>query len=171
MKNDREYILIIQHHNECDAEQMKIQCVYKSILEKNEVSSRKIESRSEPYMSTESEEWRFDEEIIHYFLKLCNNFGNYSRTNCSSSFTDRKSKSLFHRNWCSKFDSHLDVITRHNHLYSCRKLNCSSYISSSEVELWFISLEEWSMSSTLILRKYVYLGSKFCMWFNRTWLC
>ncbi|MDD2916894.1 MAG: hypothetical protein PHH70_03575 [Candidatus Gracilibacteria bacterium] len=62
-------MLIIWHHMNCDAKQMKIQ-YFGSILEKNEVSSRKIESRSEPYISTESEEWRFDEEIIHYFLKI-----------------------------------------------------------------------------------------------------
>ncbi|EKD30051.1 MAG: hypothetical protein ACD_78C00170G0001, partial [uncultured bacterium (gcode 4)] len=89
----------------------------------------------------------------------------------SSSFTDRESKSLFHRNWCSKFDSHLDVISRHNHFHSCRKLDCSSNVSSSEIELWFISLEEWSMSSTFIFCKYVYFGSKLRMWLDRSWFC
>ena len=50
-----------------------------------------------------------------------------------------------------KFTAQVYVITRHAHFCTSWKLTNTSYISCSEVELWSVVVEEWSMTSTFVL--------------------
>ena len=52
---------------------------------------------------------------------------------------------------------HLDVVSRHYHLYALRQLNNTCYVRRSEVELRSVAVEERCMPSALFLRQYVYL--------------
>ena len=66
-----------------------------------------------------------------------------------STLTDSECKTLLHSYWMNQLDCHLYVITRHAHLCSCWKLANTCYVSCSEVELWTIVVEEWSMIAHL----------------------
>src|SRR5690606_7821037 len=78
---------------------------------------------------------------------LFNDFSNNAGTDSTATFTDRETKFFFHRDWSDQFNFDLNVITRHDHLYVCRKSHNTSHISSTEVELRAITFEEWSMTS------------------------
>ena len=69
----------------------------------------------------------------------------------AATLTDSETQTLLHSYWMNQLDCHLYVITRHTHLCSCWKLANTCYVSCSEVELWTIVVEEWSMTSTFIL--------------------
>ena len=84
-------------------------------------------------------------------IELLDNCSNTSRSYCTSTLTDSECKTLLHSYWMNQLDCHLYVITRHAHLCSCWKLANTCYVCCSEVELWTIVVEEWSMTSTFIL--------------------
>ena len=52
--------------------------------------------------------------------KLFDNFCYYSRSYCSSAFSDRESQSFFDRYLVDQFDFHRYVVSRHAHFCSCR---------------------------------------------------
>lgn len=52
--------------------------------------------------------------------KLFCNFGYYSGSYCSSSFSNCKSQSCFHCNRVNQFYRHGDIISRHYHFHSFR---------------------------------------------------
>ena len=56
-------------------------------------------------------------------LGLCNDLCYNTGTNSSTTLTDSKSCSLFESDWSNEFNIDLNIITRHNHLSSCLKLN------------------------------------------------
>lgn len=43
---------------------------------------------------------------------------------------------------------HFNVVARHNHFSTFRKVYYTSYVRSTEVELWAVVVEEWSVTST-----------------------
>src|SRR5690606_21251739 len=48
----------------------------------------------------------------------------------------------------------------------------ASYVSCTEVELWTVTVKEWSMTTTFFFRKYVYFCVEFsvrldCTWFSQ----
>ena len=69
-----------------------------------------------------------------------------------------------------KLDGHLNVITGHAHLGTCRKLANTSNVCCPEVELRSVVVEERCMTATLVLGQYVYLSRKFLMAGNGTGL-
>ena len=78
--------------------------------------------------------------------------GNYTAgTNGSAAFTDSEGKTLLHSYGMDQFDGHLYVITRHAHLCASRQFANAGNVGGSEVELWSVVVEEWSMTSTLVL--------------------
>jgi len=50
---------------------------------------------------------------------LLNDFVNGSRTNGTTTFTNRELRSLFNRDWVNEFNIERHVITWHNHLHIC----------------------------------------------------
>ena len=67
---------------------------------------------------------------------------------------------------------HFYVITRHTHLGTCWQLANAGNVSCSEVELWTVVVEEWSMTSTFVFCQYVNLACEFlmavyCTWFDK----
>ena len=64
------------------------------------------------------------------------------------------------------------VISRHTHLDTSRKFANTCYVCCSEVELWTVVVEEWSMTSTFVFCQYVNLACEFlmavyCTWFDK----
>ena len=72
-------------------------------------------------------------------------------TYCSTTFTDSEAKTLLHSDWVDEFYCHFDVITWHAHFCTSWKVTYACYVCCSEVELWTIVVEEWSMTTTFIL--------------------
>ncbi len=106
---------------------------------------------------------------ISLLRDLLHDFWDNSGTYCAPTFTDSKACSLVKSNWRSECNNHLDVITWHNHFYSCWKFYRSSYISCTNVELWFVALEEWSMTSTFFFSQNINFTFEFSMRFDWTW--
>ena len=80
-----------------------------------------------------------------------------------------KCKTLLHSYRVNQLDSHLDVITRHAHLCTSRKVANTCYVCCSEVELRTIVVEERSMTTTLVLCQNVNLSCELVMAGNSTW--
>jgi hypothetical protein len=79
------------------------------------------------------------------------NAGAYS----TATFTDSETQTFVHRDWSDQSYSQSDVITWHYHFYAVWQLNSTSYVSRTEVELWTVTFEEWSVTTTFIFTQYV----------------
>ena len=85
------------------------------------------------------------------FYNLSYNAG----ANSTATFTDSETQTFVHRDWSDQSYSQSDVITWHYHFYAVWQFNCTSYVSSTEVELWTVTFEEWSVTTTFIFTQYV----------------
>src|SRR5690606_3452034 len=81
--------------------------------------------------------------------QLLNDFGYNASTNSTTTFTDSKTQTVFHRNRVNQGNNHFNVVAWHNHFNTFRQLYCTCYVSSTEVELWTVAFEEWSVTTTL----------------------
>src|SRR3989344_3955626 len=43
-------------------------------------------------------------------------------------------------------------VTRHNHLYAVSQSNLAGYVSSTYIELWFVTSEKWCVTTSFVLR-------------------
>ena len=98
---------------------------------------------------------------------LFDNLCNYAGTYCSSTFTNSESKSFFDCDRCDQLYFHDDVISRHAHFCSFRKLKVACYVCCSEIELRSVSVEERCMSSAFFFLQYLYLSLEVCVRVNR----
>ena len=80
--------------------------------------------------------------------------------------THSEAQSFLDSDRCDQLDSHDYVISRHAHFCAFRKIDNTCNVSCSEVELWSVTIEEWSMTSTFFFLQYVYLSCEFCMRLN-----
>jgi hypothetical protein len=80
-------------------------------------------------------------------LDLCNATCTY----CAATFADSEAKTVFHSDWLDESYCHLSVIARHDHLCTFWKCYNTSYVSCTEVELWTVVVEEWSVTTAFIL--------------------
>ena len=83
-------------------------------------------------------------------FRLLNNRSNTTRTNCPTTLTDSKRKTLLHSDGMNQLDGHLNVVARHAHLGSSRQVAYAGNIRRSEVELRTIVVEERSMTAALV---------------------
>src|SRR6476469_8111751 len=98
--------------------------------------------------------------ILSLGIFLLDDFCYDACANSPSTLANCEAKSFVHRDRCNKLDRHLNVVARHHHLHSLRKLNTSSHVRCTEVELRSIPLEERRVSSTLFLRQHVHFGQE-----------
>src|SRR5699024_7603883 len=91
------------------------------------------------------------------YIRLLDDCSNTSRSYCTSTFTDSETKSLLHSYWMDQFNCHFYVISRHAHFCSFRKFANTCYVCCSEVELWTVVVEEWSMTSTLAVNLWLHV--------------
>src|SRR5690554_6536271 len=94
---------------------------------------------------------------------LADYLGNLSGTYGPATFTDRKPKTFFHSDRVDQFHVDRDVITRHDHFYTFRKRDLSSYVCGTEIELRTVFVEEWCVTSTFCFGQYVNLSFEFCV--------
>src|SRR2546421_13253 len=90
--------------------------------------------------------------ILHYSsTPLLQHFAYDSGAYGVAAFSYCKPEPLFHRDRLKKLTGDGDVIARHHHLHSFRKVHRSGHIRGPEIELRTIPGEERSMPSTLFL--------------------
>jgi hypothetical protein len=85
--------------------------------------------------------------LSRLLLDLCNATCTY----CAATFADCEAESFFHRDWLDESYCHLSVIARHNHFGAFWKSYNASHVSCTEVELWTVVVEEWSVTTAFIL--------------------
>ena len=88
--------------------------------------------------------------------RLFDNLSYYTSANGTATFTNCEAETLSHCYWVNKGNNHLNVVTWHNHFLIAFEFDGTSDVGSSEVELWTVALNEWSMTTTFFLGKYVY---------------
>src|SRR5437762_9975232 len=114
----------------------------------------------------------FDERffilIKNYFL--VEDLSYLTRTYGTATFADSETKTFFHSDLVDQLNFDRYVISRHNHFDTGCKFTLASYISSAEIELRAILIEEWSVATTFLFTQYVNLSLEFSMRSNRTWL-
>ena len=98
-----------------------------------------------------------------HYNNLLDDFGHNTSADGTTAFTDGKTQTIFHRNGFDQCNGHLNVITWHHHLNTFWQLAVTSHISRTEVELRTITLEEWRMTTTLLLAQNVNLSSELGM--------
>src|SRR6185312_17281550 len=82
-----------------------------------------------------------------------------------------KSYTTFHRYWCNQCHDHLDIVTWHYHLNAFWQLTCSRHVCRSEIKLWTVAFEKWSMTSTFFFRQHIHFCFKLGVGRYTTWLC
>src|SRR5690606_21361603 len=91
-------------------------------------------------------------------------------TNGAAAFADSEAEVFLKSDWNDQFNLDGDVVTRHNHFLTFWKCYFTGNVSGSEVELWAVSVEEWSVASAFILLQNVYLCFEFYVRLDRSWL-
>src|SRR5690606_29490801 len=87
---------------------------------------------------------------------LSDDLGNYAGTNGATTFTDSEAQAFFHRDWVNQGNSHLNVVTWHNHFNTFWQFYCTGHVSGTEVELWTVAFEEGCMTTTFIFTQHVH---------------
>ena len=62
----------------------------------------------------------------------------------AATFADSEARTNVDSDWSPKSDIELDVVARHHHFYAVREDDSTGYVRSADVELWLVTLEEWS---------------------------
>src|SRR5262245_3711932 len=88
----------------------------------------------------------------------------------TAAFTDREAQTFVHRDRRDQRHFHLDVVTRHDHLYAFRQFARTGHVRRTEVELGAVAFEERRMTATLFLRQYVHLSVELGVRLDRAWL-
>src|SRR5579875_849915 len=71
--------------------------------------------------------------------------GSYDASaNSTATFANSEACTFFQSDWSDELNIHGDVVARHNHFGAFWKSNYSSNVGRTEVELWTVTLEEWS---------------------------
>src|SRR5688572_23835955 len=89
----------------------------------------------------------------------------------TATFADSEAKTFFHSDRADELDGHFDVIAGHNHVNACRKCCNTCHVSCTEVELRTVSVEEWRMTATLVLREDIHFCREVRMRCDGTGLC
>src|SRR5471030_1077053 len=82
------------------------------------------------------------------YQRLSDNFSNNASTYGTATFTDCETQTVIHRDWVNQGNNHVHVIARHYHLYAFWQFDGTGHVSCTEVELWTVAFEEWSMTTT-----------------------
>ena len=98
---------------------------------------------------------------IHY-NDLLDDFSYDASADGTTAFADSETQTVFHRDGFDQGNSHLNVVTWHYHFNAFWQLAVTSYVSSTEVELWTVAFEEWSVTTAFFFGQNV----NFC---SRTW--
>src|SRR3989344_3248953 len=106
-----------------------------------------------------------------FAISLLNDLRYDTRANRFSAFTNSESLLLFHRDRHQQFHLECNGIAGHHHFGSLWQLHLSSHIGCTEIKLWFVSFEEWSMPSSFFFGQDVHFGIKFSMRRKRSGLC
>ena len=101
---------------------------------------------------------------------LFNHFSNLTCTYGTATFANRETKTFFHCDWAQQFHGQSNVIARHYHFYSFRQGAITSYVRSTEVELWAVTFEKWSVTATFFFAQYINFTLEFKVRVYRTWL-
>ena len=82
----------------------------------------------------------------------------YTGTNGTATFTNREAQAIFHCDRSDQGNTHLDVVTRHNHFHTFRQFARTGYVGGTEVELRTVALEERSVTTAFIFGQYVHFA-------------
>src|SRR5690554_5336744 len=82
-----------------------------------------------------------------YGHHLSDDFCNNTSTNGTATFANCETQTIFHCDWRNQSNVKFNVITWHYHLDAFWQLTASGYVSGTEVELWTVAFEEWSVTS------------------------
>src|SRR5262245_44719975 len=74
--------------------------------------------------------WHFLNSLLQ---KLLNNVSHRTGTDRSAALADSEAEAFFHGDRGDELDLHLDVVSRHDHLDTCRQVRNSRDVSCTEV--------------------------------------
>src|SRR5690606_7554493 len=88
--------------------------------------------------------------------RLLDDRGDHAGTNDTTAYANREAQAIFHGVRSDQGDSHLHVVTRHDHFYAVRQFARTDHVSGPEVELRTVALEERSMTTTFFFGQHVH---------------
>ena len=101
---------------------------------------------------------------------LFDDLGDDTSTNGAATFADSEAQTLFHGDWGEQLNLESYGVTRHDHFFVSWQFNFTSYVSSTEVELWLVALEEWRVTATFFFGQDVDFSFKLGVRSDLTWL-
>ena len=93
-------------------------------------------------------------------LELFNNFDNNAGTNGTATFTDSETQTGFDSDGGDQFYVHVNVVAGHAHFGAFGQLDDAGNVSSTEVELGTVVVEEGSVTAAFVLGQNVNLAYK-----------
>ena len=109
-----------------------------------------------PLIGTLSFIWLIFVQLSELFLDLDNNSG----TNGTAALADSEAQTLLDGDGGDQLNIHLNVITRHAHLYALGQGDNAGNVSGTEIELRTIVVEEGGMTAAFRLLQYVNLATE-----------
>src|SRR5205809_38744 len=96
--------------------------------------------------------------IFSFNINLFHDLRNGTCTYCASAFTDSEAEAFFHCDRSDQLDLHLDVVSGHHHLDSCREVCNACDVRGAEVELRSIARKERGVTTALFLCQNIGFG-------------
>src|SRR6056297_4187944 len=90
--------------------------------------------------------------------RLLDDLGDYAGTNGTATFTNREAQTIFHGDRSNQGNTHLDVVTRHNHFHTFRQFARTGYVGGTEVKLRTVTLEERGMTTTFFFAQHIHFA-------------
>ena len=84
-------------------------------------------------------------------LNVIQDSGDLTRSYCTATFTECETQTLIQGYTIEQFDLNLNVVTRHYHFNSFRKLDLASAVHRTQIELRTILVAERSVTATFFL--------------------
>ena len=99
------------------------------------------------------------------------NFGDDARPDGLATFADSEAVLIVHSHWGEQFNLEGYLVTRHDDFLVGWKFDFTSHIGGAEVELWLVTLREWSVAAAFLFLQDVNLCFKLSVWSDSTRLC
>src|SRR5690606_34133586 len=84
--------------------------------------------------------------------------GNHAGANGTAAFADSEAQAFFHGDRSDQGNVQLDVVARHDHFHAFGQFAGTGHVSSTEVELRTVALEERSVTTAFVLAQHVHFS-------------
>src|SRR5690606_7294811 len=98
------------------------------------------------------------------FYLFINNFCYLASAYGTSAFADSKAETFFHSDGVDEFNLKRHVVARHHHFNAAGQDHVTCNVSSSEIKLRTVTIEEWCVTTAFIFTQYINFTFEVFVW-------